>query len=281
MSRAMACLVAGLLVVSCAAEAPRITVQAEAVPAGENLLANPSFEEGAGEWPDAWGWAPNQPTKVLRFWAEEAFTGRRAARVRNDSAAASGYWTQTVPVEPDRDYLLTARVTIADGKLLLRAQGLDADGQPAPGFDRRAYAEVRARHIMAPVFWEPAWIVNMIREPWAPIDLIFSTRDEPAPPQINVQVGSYFSTGAQLIDDVYLGPGTLTLSYAIEADGIASVCIIDEAGAELARHGPTAEARIEGRLEGLPLGGRYRIEATSRAGDVAEAWYPAPPEGAQ
>jgi hypothetical protein len=281
MRRARACLLAGLVAAACWAEAPRITVQAEAVPAGENLLANPSFEEGADQWPDAWGWAPNQPTKVLRFWAEEGFTGRRAARVRNDSAAASGYWTQIVPVEPGHDYLLTARVTIEDGKLLLRAQGLDAEGQPVPGCDRRAYAEVRARHIMAPVFWEPAWIVNMIREPWAPISLSFSTRGEPAPTQVNVQVGSYFSSGAQLIDDVYLGPGALTLSYAVAADGIASVRVTDETDAELARHGPTADARVEGRLEGLPLGGRYRIEATSRAGDVAEAWYPAPPEGAQ
>lgn len=281
MTRVMACLLAVVLAAACWAEAPKITVQAEAVASGENLLANPSFEEGAGQWPDAWGWAPNQPTKVLRFWAEEGFTGRRAARVRNESAAALGYWTQIVPVEPDRDYLLTARVTIEDGMLLLRAQGLDADGQPVPGRDHRAYAEVRARHIMAPVFWEPAWIVSMNREPWAPLSLSFSTRGEPAPTQINVQVGSHKSTGAQLIDDVYLGPGTLTLSYAVEADGIASVRVSDEAGAELARHGPTAEARIEGRLEGLPLGGRYRIEATSRAGDVAEVWYPAPPEGAQ
>lgn len=281
MSRAMACVLVALMAAACGAEPPRITVQAEVVPAGHNLLANPSFEEGAGEWPDAWGWAPNQPTKVRRFWAAEGATGDRAAGVRNESAAASGYWTQTVPVEPDRDYLLTARVTIEDGRVLLRALGTDAEGRTVPGFDRRAYAERRASHIMAPVFWEPAWIVNMLREPWAPVTLTFSTRDEPVPTRITVQVGSYFTPGVMLIDDVYLGPGTLTLTYAVEADGLASVRVFDELGTPLAQHPATAQKVVAGQLTELPPGGRYRIEATSRAGDVAEVWYPAPPEAAQ
>jgi len=281
MSRAMACLLAGLVAAACWAEAPKITVQAQGVPAGENLLANPSFEDGAGDWPDAWGWAPNQPTKVVRFWANEGAIGARAAGVRNETSGASGYWTQTVPVEPGRDYLLTARVTIEDGKVLLRALGIDAEGQNVRGYDRRAYAERRASHIMAPVFWEPEWIVNMVREPWAPMELIFATRAEPAPARVTVMVGSYFTVGTLLIDDVYLGPGTLTLTYLVEADGIACVRVFDEAGTRLAQHPPTPGQVVAGELAELPLGGHYRIEATSRTGDVAEVWYPAPPEGAQ
>jgi len=279
MTRAWPCLLGVLIVAQAAAEPPRIIIKARPVPAGENLVANPSFEDGAGEWPDGWAFTVNQPTKVVRFWADEACTGERSAGVRSEAGNASGYWAQDVAVQADTDYLLTARVQIEAGKVLLRAYGRNAGGEFLKSFDRRAYDQRRGTHIMAPVFWEPAWIIDMVREPWAPVNLLLRT--DPDVATIQVHIGSYFEPGTMYIDDVYLGPATLTLDYVVEAEGIACVRVYDRAGALLVQHGRTQLPLVAGSLEGLPPDGRYRFEATSQAGDVTEVWYPEPPEGVQ
>jgi len=268
-----------LVAATALADAPRIVIDARGVPAGDNLIANSSFEEAAGEWPAAWSFTVNQPTKLTRFWAEEAHSGARSAGVRSEAGYASGYWTQNVPIEPAADYLLTARVQIEDGKVLVRAHGMDADGEFIKLFDRRAYDERRATHIMAPVFWRPAWIVDMVREAWAPVDLVFTTRGEPVPASVSVQIGSYFHPGTLFIDDVYLGPGTLTLSYRVEGAPLARVRLLDADGNELAGGDPAGAAEFAGVTEDLPLIGPYCVEAAAADGTVVREWYPEAPEG--
>ncbi|HUS80035.1 MAG TPA: hypothetical protein VM283_02130, partial [Armatimonadota bacterium] len=97
--RPAACAVMVALSLSLAVAAPQIELQARGVPAGENLIANPGFEQGGGEWPDGWSWTSNQPTGVVRVWSDRALSGSRSAEVVNTTAAGSGYWLQRVAVE--------------------------------------------------------------------------------------------------------------------------------------------------------------------------------------
>ena len=272
-----------LAVTCCAAcAAPQVIIHAQATPAGENLVKNPGFEEGEGEWPDAWSWTSNQPTRVTRFWAEEAATGKRSAGTRSELSAGSGYWTQSVPVEPDREYLLRARVKIEGGKVLIRALGTD-EQDVMNSFDKRAYDFRRAGHLLVPVFWRPEWVTGIHREPWTPVDLVFDTRCDPAPTQVIVHVGSYFAEGIACFDDVYLGPGQLQLTYLVSGAPLESVRLLDADGQELAASGALAEGtdEFEGSVEGLPLVGPYCVEAKTTDGKLTREWYPEPPEGGE
>lgn len=281
-----AILIIAALVAGCSAvlaQAPAIAIEARGVPVGENLLTNPGFEDGAGEWPDGWGWAPNQPPpKIDRVWSESAFSGARSAGVVSESGSASGYWTQSVPVQPGEVSLLTCRVLLEEGTVLVRAYGHDADGNPLRGFDLRAYDRRRTTHPLAPAYWRPEWIIDMVREPWAPVELIVDTRGGVAPASISVQIGSYFAPGALYIDEVYLGPGTLTLRYTVTGAPLSRVRVLDASGGEQVTSGDLGGAqRHEHRAEGLALGEAWCVEAVATDRTVTRLWYPEAPEGAQ
>ncbi len=282
MTRAFGILLCVMTACMAVADAPSIVIDARGVPSGDNLIANPGFEEGAGDWPSDWGWAPNQPPpKIDRVWAQTALSGARSAGVVSESSSASAYWTQVVPVEPGRVYLLTARVLLEDGTVLVRAYGQDAEGNALKGFDRRAYDRRRTTHPLAPAYWKPEWIIDMAREPWAPVDLVVDTRGEVVPASVSVQIGSYFAPGALYLDDVYFGPGALTLGYVVTGAPLASVRVLDAAGNEQTASGDLGGAeRHEGRAEGLALGEAWLIEATATDGTATRYWYPAAPEGA-
>lgn len=281
MTRAVGILLCILSAWAALADAPRIVIEARGVPAGENLIANPDFEDG-DEWPSGWGWTPNQPPpKIDRVWADTALSGARSAGVISASSSASAYWTQVVRVEPGQVYLLTARVLLEEGKVLVRAYGRDAEGNPLKGFDRRAYDLRLTTHPLAPAYWKPEWIIDMTREPWAPVDLVVDTRGEIVPASVSVQIGSYFAPGTLFVDDVYFGPGTLTLDYVVTGAPLAQVRVLDEGGDEHATSGDLGGAtRYEGSAEGLALGEPWLIEATAADGTVTRSWYPAAPEGA-
>ena len=270
-------------VTCCAAwSGPQIVIKAQATPTGENLITNPGFEEGEGEWPDAWSWTSNQPTRVTRFWAEEAASGKRSAGTRSELSAGSGYWTQSVPVEADHEYLLRARVKIEGGKVLVRALGTD-EQNVMNSFDKRAYDFRRAGHLLVPVFWRPEWVTGMNREPWTPVDLCFDTRCDPAPTHVIVHVGSYFQEGIACFDEVYLGPGELKLTYGVSAAPLESVRLLDADGQELASSGVLAEGNdeFESSVEGVALIGPYCVEVKSTDGKMTREWYPEPPEGGE
>jgi len=268
-----------VLWVSLAVAAPEIELQVHAVPTGDNLIANPGFEQGESEWPDGWSCTSNQPTGVTRVWSDHALSGKRSAEVVNTTTAGSGYWLQRVAVEPNREYLLTARTLIEGGKVLVRALG-ERDGQTLRGFDRRAYDMHVLSDPLVPVFWRAEWVMGMTREPWAPVNLIFSTATDPAPQSVMVHLGSYFAPGTCWFDDAYLGPGTLTLGYHVTGP-VARVQVLDAHGKVLGDSGALAAGATDcqGEVEGLPLGGRYRVQATGPGGEVADAWYPAPQGG--
>jgi hypothetical protein len=265
-----------------AADAPRVAITALATPTGENLVRNPSFEEGEGDWPEVWSWTSNQPTRVTRFWAEEALTGSRSAGTLSELSAGSGYWLQMVPVEANREYLLRARVKIDAGKVLVRALGHDEQGV-MKSFDKRAYDFRRTGHLLVPVFWRPEWVIGMHREAWLPVEVSFDTRCDPAPTSVQVHVGSYFREGVSYFDDVYLGPGELKLTYAVHGVQLQSVRLLDAGGEELADSGPLTDGtdEFEGSADKLPLVGPYCVEARGRDGKLTRAWYPAPPEGGE
>ncbi|NLO04448.1 MAG: hypothetical protein GX131_01325 [candidate division WS1 bacterium] len=280
MRRVAAILLCIFAICAVSVAAPEITIEARGIPAGENLIVNPGFEAGT-QWPDGWGWSPNQPPSTIwRVWADEALSGARSAGVVNTATSASGYWTQDVALEPGKDYLLTCRALIEDGTILVRADGRDADGKPVKAFDRRAFDRRRASHLLAPTYWKPEWIVDMVRQPWAPVDLFFNTRGDVVPASVSVQIGCYFTAGTMYIDDVYLGPGTIELSYTVTGAPLAQVRLLDRAGELQATSGALNGAeRYEGKSDGLPPGEYWCIEATATDGTVSRAWYPEAPEG--
>ena len=267
------------LAVAGATAAPLIVITATGVPAGENLVANPGFEQGAGEWPDGWSWAGNQPTGVVREWSDRALTGERSAVAISNTAAGSGYWTQRVAVEPDTVYLLTVRAIIEGGKVLVRALGVD-EADANLRFDKRAYDEHLLTHPLVPGFWKPEWVVGMVREDWAPVDLVFDTFERPVPAAVIVHAGSYFAPGRCWFDEAYLGPGTLTLRWAVSQAAFRRVRLLGAEGNELVTSGELPEGTMQhkGELESLPLIGPWCVEVTDAGGEVTRQWYPAPPK---
>ena len=76
--------------------------------AGPNQLPNGSFEESSGDPATPFGWMRQAwtPGASLTWDADQAHDGLLSARVSNPSPNDAA-WTQTITLEPDRNYLLS------------------------------------------------------------------------------------------------------------------------------------------------------------------------------
>ena len=86
--------------------------------AGENLLANPSFEKGDEGIPSEWTWDPGKANAELVLEPEGARSGRQAVRLVNEtdrSPHVYSHLTQSVPVEPNTTYALSCYVKTNQG----------------------------------------------------------------------------------------------------------------------------------------------------------------------
>ncbi|NTV12471.1 MAG: hypothetical protein HGA96_00825 [Desulfobulbaceae bacterium] len=92
----------------------RLVLAAEVAVAGENLIANPAFAEGAAGLPTSWRWTPRNTAATLSVVPEGRW-GRNAVRITNPTASAPhvyGQLVQSAPVrlEPGATYTLSAYV---------------------------------------------------------------------------------------------------------------------------------------------------------------------------
>ncbi len=114
-------------------------------PVGENLVSNPSIEEGADDAPADWrfwGWAPEgMPRTSTGVWdSEVARTGERSLKIVNPAASDVGTWTNRegdgfIPVEPGEVYTASAWMmveSVEPGQFTNFRAGfcrIDADGE--------------------------------------------------------------------------------------------------------------------------------------------------------
>ena len=266
MIRELTVVLALLSLAASAAAEPRIVISAHGVPGGTNLVRDPGFEEGGVGWHAG----SASPESVYAVWSDAPISGDRSAGIRAEIPAASGYWVQEVPVEPATGYLLSARMDLREGKVLVRANGR--------GFDARKYTVRQPDLLTVPVFWKPQWVRGHDLSPGDQIFLTFTTGPEGDPQSVNIALGLYFSRGLVFFDDLYLGPGTLTVEYTVGGDDVTQVRVLDARGTQLARH-DAGGGDVRGALEGLPLTSHVCVEATLRGGEVYRRWYPDAPDG--
>jgi hypothetical protein len=119
-SRSLVTLVASVVLVGCAGDhaptsapdaGPSDLARPDAEPTlTQNLLCNPSFEEGAGEQPECWKPFSPGSGKPTYTWSTRASAGKRGAALEGADPKSLGMWQQIVAVAEDTVYLVSAQV---------------------------------------------------------------------------------------------------------------------------------------------------------------------------
>ncbi len=159
--------------------------------AGANLLPNSSFEMGEGV-PDGWSFNPRNTDATLLLDHTRARTGVRSVRVTNSTPFGAHVYgmmasTQSIDVEPDTTYTLSASFLTADDTLFWIGGG-------------------------------PDWNVRLIAPPtegrWARASTTFRTGKDQR--QFDLVSVTESPTRGVWIDDVKLEPGSVATPYVPE-----------------------------------------------------------------
>lgn len=196
------------------AEALEVRLEAEPPLPVPNLLQNPGFEEGADGEPSHWRWSTARPENFQVAWAQEGRTGKRSLYIRALSGVMSGYWSQSVPVEPGIPYLLRGWFRLGGGKILVYVHARAPDGRV---LDERFYAESLRSLFLVPVFLKPQHVKGPLPDRWYPFRLRFIP--PPGLRAVSVSAGMYFTAGEVWYDDFSLQRATTTLRVEVKSPG--------------------------------------------------------------
>jgi len=177
-----------------------------------NLLANPSFEEGQNGKPAHWKWSTATPDNFVTRWTDEGRHGK-CVHVQSHTGVMSGYWNQSLQLEPDTEYVLTGWFRLLGGKLLCYAHGKAADGR---GLDQRFYAVSMRNHFLVPVFLKAESMRGTDADIWHSLRIPFKMLDTME--WVTVSPGLYFEAGEVLYDDFRLFRAFADLHVRVQAD---------------------------------------------------------------
>jgi len=238
-----------------------------------NLVNNAAFEQGSESTPSAWRFTTAVPDNFQATWRGDGRTGRCLA-VESASSVMSGYWNQTLEVEPETPYLLTGWFRLASGKLLCYVHGQGPDGR---GVDARFYAASMVNRFLVPVFLKREHLSGTDPERWYPFSLPVTTG--PGMTRLAVSAGMYFQAGRVAYDDFRLARSVTDLYIQVRAGGkgIARVRVFTEGETKpLFDTGPLPHgtAMFEKSLPSVATDKRYILEASLANGEVLRQAYP-------
>lgn len=196
-----------------------VRITTDPVPADVNMLANPGFEEGAGEDGAPVGWEINtaSPENFIFEPMGDARSGETCWRVHTDTPAMSGYIQQNVAVEDDTQYRAWTWLRLEGGRYMMLLRGhVNPPGEASYRFDERTDIISTRNHWLAPLYLNPEHLQGPPPDEWV---LMPMTITAPAGlGTVQVWMGSYFTASEMHFDDAYFGPATCTLSVRIESD---------------------------------------------------------------
>jgi hypothetical protein len=259
-----------LLVLSLAVPAAGAEIQITAAPPlpVPNLLANPGFEEGAGDQPSAWKFGTATPDNFVTAWPAEGHTGK-GVYCKALTAAMSGYWSQGVRVEPETEYRLTGWYRLRGGKLLVYVHA------SSPTLNERFYATSMLNHFLVPTFLKPQY-VRGAPDAWQPLKMEFRT--PPGLTAASVSLGMYFAAGEVWYDDFCLQVAKTTLKIQVsDVQDLRRVEVKTAAGGAVYDSGPLAAGTrsLEHECPGVSTDGAYVVTVTGADGKVTTRRYPA------
>lgn len=266
----IATLLAMALVVG--AQAADIQITADPPLPAVNILANPGFEEGANGRPAAWTFGTASPDNFVTAWPAEGRTGS-AVYCKALSGSMSGYWNQSVRLEPDTDYRLAGWYHLRGGKLLVYVHAAP------PTLNERFYATSMWNHFLVPVFLKPAY-VRGAPDTWQPMKLEFHT---PAGlTAASVSLGMYFTAGEVWYDDFCLQVAKTTLKLKVsDAADLRSVEVRSVGGQVVYASGmlPAGTRSVEHVCPGVSTESSYVVSVIDANGRTTTLRYPAGGDG--
>lgn len=181
-----------------------------------NLLANPGMEEGMGEEAAAWRFSTATPDNFLAGRAENGRSGT-CLWVKAKTGVMSGYFGQTVTVDPGAKYLCHGFYRLGGGRILIYAHSsVDVGGGRKVAVDERFYRGTMRGHWLSPVFLPPEVLGGPDPDEWFPFTL---TVDVPDPMgAFTLSLGLYFQPGEVWFDDLWVGRATTELNVNVKAD---------------------------------------------------------------
>ncbi len=243
-----------------------------------NLLANAEVEEGEDGVATAWHFSTAQPDNFLTGWAENGRSGR-CLWLKAKSGVMSGYFGQTVTVEPGVGYVCRGFYRLGGGRILIYAHNSVNVGEGGKiAVDERFYRGTMRGHWLVPVFLPPDALGGPDPDEWFPFSL---TVDIPEPMKaFTLSLGLYFQPGEVWFDDLWVGRATTELRVDVRAgDGEALRRVV------LSRTGALAPVLDSGELApdtgsfatavpDQPTDGLYELAVTLADGTVHRSRYP-------
>lgn len=243
-----------------------------------NLLQNPGLEEGGDGRPVAWTFGTATPAIFQSAWREDGRSGR-CLWLKADSGEMSGYWAQSVPVEPGRTYLASGYMRLNAGKVLCYVHGTAArpDGRQI-SIDERLYRGTMRGHWLIPVFLPPDALGGPDPAVWYPFRLRFTV--PPPIDRVAFSLGLYFAAGEASFDDlcVSLAEAALLISVTPATGETLRQVTVTSPGApkpvfdsgEL----PAGTSPFETRLAGQPADGQWTVTVRLSDGRQVSRRYP-------
>jgi hypothetical protein len=264
-------LVALMILLAVPCWAAEIQVSSDPPLPAPNLIANGGFEEGEGDLPAQWHWGTAAPDNFETQWTDRGHTGK-AVYLKAQTGSMSGYWGQTVAVQPDTDYVMTGWFRLRGGKLLCYVHAAPAGG---PSLNERFYQLSLLNHALVPVFLKPEYMRGL-PDQWQPFRLPFHVPEKLT--SVAVSAGMYFAAGEVLYDDFRLFRATTDLQVKVQApEGLAQVQVLAGDRKEpLFDSGPLkGDKQFERKLPGVSTETVYHVVVTTADGRQITRDYPA------
>ncbi len=233
-----------------------------------NLLQNPGIEEAQDGRPASWSWSTAVPENFEAGRVAPGRDGGHCLWVKAKSGVMSGYWSQSVAVEPGVAYRLTGWFRLAGGRLLTYVHARTS----TVSLDERFYAQSLANIPLVPVFLKPEYVAGARPDQWYPLALDF------APPEgmtaVAVSVGMYFTGGEVWYDDLVLARATTRLTASARGDEDLKRAVLVAKGSDEpvwdSGDLPAGTRALEQVIEAAPTDATYVLRVTTAAGRVVE-----------
>lgn len=233
-----------------------------------NPVKNAGFEiVDARGLPDEWKFTTANPENFEQNWVAQGHFGPGSVRVMALTGIMSGYWTQSLLVKPDTEYVLRVWYRHGGGKMLIRAHGGNPEGRTV---DERFYDTSMRKHFLVPVFLKPEYMKGGDLNQWRLCRLPFKTI--PNMEWISISLGIFFSGGEVWFDDVSVTEAKTDLTVRVTG-AVEKLRVLDEQGKAVFESGKSDQG-LQKTLPGVASDGVYTIEVTEPGGNVRTMRYP-------
>jgi hypothetical protein len=172
-------------------------------------------ERSKGGTPLHWKFTTAMPDNFETGWVDGGRSGK-CLWVKAKTGKMSGYWNQTIPVEPGKTYLFKGYYRLAAGKILCYAHAsVRLQDNRSVAVDQRYYRGSLRGHWLVPVFLPPEALAGPDPQQWYPFEI--KATIPPPMKAISLSLGIYFTPGEAWFDDIWVGLAETDLRVSVKA----------------------------------------------------------------